>query len=285
MRTDLEILFVLELTPMFYARQNAQIIVECTTAYPFKLPESSMVCVHCCENYDDPAVFRQHMSSQHQQFSIRASFAHIPEGYIKVDCSDLKCRECHEKFEVLEDAANHLVNAHSKPIDFSFDLGVQPFRFVTDQLVCALCPVKFSTLRALSRHTQSHFRKCTCETCGKSFLTSSSLLHHVRFTHTISSEQRICEKCKVVFESVLAKRKHLAESPNCWRYSCNICFQRFKSGNLRNVHQKEAHGIQKKSYVCPECKMVFPDMNKFSVHFKSNHRSDEFQSNAKQRFF
>ncbi|XP_060809188.1 zinc finger protein 93 isoform X19 [Amyelois transitella] len=272
-----------EQNPMTMARRNAQVIVQYTTAYPFKLPECSLVCVYCQESLATTD-FRIHMETQHEEFKIRVAFAHLNEGYIKVDCTDLKCRTCLEKFDTVENAASHLVDAHKRQIDLNYDLGVQPFKFETDQLKCAMCPKKFATLRTLSRHTQSHFRKCTCEMCGKSYLTTSSLQHHMRFIHSISSEQRICEKCRTVFDSPEAKRKHVSESPKCWRYSCRICFERFMTSTLRNAHQKESHGIDKRSYVCPECKMVFPDMMRYRVHFKINH-TDEFFACACGRKF
>ncbi|XP_053623431.1 zinc finger protein 652-like isoform X21 [Plodia interpunctella] len=240
-----------EQSAMAMARRNAQIIVEYTTAYPFRLPECSLVCVYCEESVATTQ-FQTHMGSQHPEAKVKIAFAHLNDGYIKADCTDLKCRTCSKMFETLENIADHLVSAHKLPLHLNFDLGVQPFKFGTDQLICAMCPMKFATLRSLSRHTQSHFRKCTCELCGKSYLSSSSLLHHMKVIHTKDSEQRICEKCKRVFDSLEARRKHVIETPECWRYSCRRCFEKFLSASLRDAHQKEVHGIDKRSYSCPE---------------------------------
>ncbi|XP_060809190.1 zinc finger and BTB domain-containing protein 40 isoform X21 [Amyelois transitella] len=271
-----------ERTPNFYARQNARILFRYSTIYPFKLPENSLTCLYCDQKSEDAAVFRRHLNVDHENFYLQVSFGHT-DAYIKVDCTDLICRICQEKFDKVEEVANHLYLNHNKPLDLKFDLGMQPFKFSTDQLICTLCPKKFLTLRALSRHIQSHFTNCTCENCGRSFASHNALQYHVRSSHSISGEQRICQKCKTVFDSIEAKRKHIRESTKCWRYTCGVCTERFMTTTLRNAHLKQSHGVGKKSHICTECKMEFPDMRRYSTHFRIKH-TDQFVCACGRKF-
>ncbi|XP_045781719.1 zinc finger protein 250-like isoform X6 [Maniola jurtina] len=258
----------------YMARRNAEYIVRLTTAYPFRLPEDSMVCVYCGESYEDPTMYRKHMDEEHQTFNVRMAFVHCHEGFIKVDCTELQCRLCTEPFQKLEDIAQHLYHKHEQPIDLSFELGMQPFKLEKDKLACAICYSKSLCLRQLSRHTQSHFLKYTCEACGKSYATITTLKHHITYSHT--GQERICRKCKKTFNSLTEKRDHLSGSKRCWSHLCHICGERFLSWTIKQTHLSEVHGAPKRTYVCPECGEVFPDRKKYRVHFKILHTDDNF---------
>lgn len=256
------------------AKRNAEVIVKYTTAYPFRLPEDTMVCVYCCESYDDPAMYREHMEKEHVSFNVRMAFVHCNEGYIKADCTDHRCRFCCERFETVNDAAYHLVNKHAIQIELDYEIGMQPFKLEKDRLLCAICNAKSICLRQLSRHTQTHFLKYTCEACGKSYATITTLRNHITYCHT--GEERICRKCKQGFPSTEAKRQHLNTSKRCWSHLCHICGERFVSWNVKQQHMMEVHGAQRKTYACPECPEVFVDRKKYRVHFKIRHTDDNF---------
>lgn len=245
-----------------------------STAYPFRLPEESMVCVYCCEGFEDPARYRQHMDEEHQIFNVKTAFAHLSEGYIKVDCTCLQCRICYGSFDDLESVARHLFIAHNKNVNLDFELGLQPFKVDKDKFFCAMCSWKAISIRQLSRHTQSHFLKYTCEACAKSYSTITALKHHVRFSHV--GDERICRKCRKTFSTLEEKRTHVSESQKCWPHVCSVCFQRFITWNLKQVHLAEVHGAPKKSYDCPECPEVFVDRKKYRAHFKIAHTDDNF---------
>lgn len=271
---DQGIFFVLGENAYFMAKRNAEFIVKFSTAYPFRLPEDSMVCVYCCESYDDPSMYRKHMDEEHQTFNVRMAFVHCTEGYIKVDCTELRCRLCVESFEDLESVAQHLFNKHEQPLNLSFELGMQPFKLEKDRIACAICNAKSLCLRQLSRHTQSHFLKYTCDTCGKSYSTITTLKHHISYTHT--GQERICRKCKKTFTSLAEKREHLNQSKKCWSHLCSVCGERFLTWNIKQAHMSTVHGAPKRTYVCPECNEVFPDRKKYRVHFKILHTDDNF---------
>lgn len=268
--------------PMNKARRNARIIVQYTTAYPFKLPECSVVCVYCLQDFEEPHLFRRHMEDEHPEVGLTVAFAHIPDGYIKVDVTELRCRVCKQKFENVGAAAEHLLKSHRLNLDLEHNLGVQPFKFPRGKWMCALCETKFAGLRALSRHTQSHFSKYTCHTCGKSYFSSSSLKLHLRVSHI--GDQKICVKCKRTFKTLEERRKHISESPRCWSFACKSCGQRFVSHAHREAHRLKEHGGQKRMFPCTECKEIFPDRYKYNYHYKITHTDDYFTCTCGRKF-
>lgn len=220
-------------------------------------------------------MFRNHMDTEHKTFSVPIAFAHCSEGFIKADCTDIRCRICDEPCASLDEAAVHLKKVHGKPVDISTQLGIQPFVFIPGTLKCALCDSKSYSLRNLSRHTQSHFLTLTCESCGKSFSNNSTLQVHIRTSH-IKIKKYECFKCKSCFSTLEEKRNHLNASSKCRKYLCNVCGERFVSGFIKEMHMTNIHGIARKPHVCPECELVFTDKKLFVRHFKITHTDDNF---------
>ncbi|XP_075989131.1 uncharacterized protein LOC142985076 isoform X16 [Anticarsia gemmatalis] len=266
-----------ERNPMFAAKRNAQTIIQYTTVYPFRLPESAMVCVYCCEGFDEGPLFRAHMDKNHNDVNIRVAYAHLHEGFIKADCSDIRCRICSEKFDEINNAAKHLNEKHDKKIDFEYSIGILPFLMAKDRLACAVCGTNCSNIRNLSRHIQEHFFKCTCELCGRSFAASASLQKHLQFACPFIPKQRRCRKCKIELSSTEDQNKHFEMSKKCRQHLCSVCGERFSNWKLKRHHMETAHGIPEKVYPCPECKMVFNKPNRFRAHFKIVHTTEHFE--------
>lgn len=227
------------------------------------------MCVFCCDDFQRAAQFRQHMENEHQTFKIEIAFAHCPEGYVKADCTDLRCKLCNEKFAELPSIAKHIFETHGVVINFESDLGIHPFKFDNEKLLCGDCDRNFPCLRQLSKHVASHYKNFTCEGCGKSYTTNNSLQQHLRFSHT--KDEQICRKCRKTFSSLEAKREHVTSSPKCWTYQCHLCSQRFITWKCKQDHLVEVHGQKKKKYSCPECGEEFHSRSAYRDHFSINH--------------
>ncbi|XP_046975276.1 zinc finger protein 184-like isoform X11 [Vanessa cardui] len=258
------------------ARLNAKLVLRYSTAYPFRIPSNSMVCVYCCEQYDDPKQYRMHVKQEHDDFNVDTAFAHSSNNYseyLKVDCLDLACRICMEPCDTISSMAQHLVEDHGKDINLKIEVGMQMFKLGPEKWVCALCNLKLPSLRELSRHTSCHYHKYTCEACGKSYINKENLTRHMQFSH---SEYKICLKCKKSFASCEERRVHVLSSERCWPQSCNICGKRFISRKLRTEHLSEVHGQKPKNYKCPDCGKVFDKWHPYRAHFILSHTDDNF---------
>lgn len=269
-------LSVLDVTrPLSVARRNAETIVLNATVYPFRLPETSLMCVYCGESFTEPTLFRKHAKEEHAAFTVRTAFYHCSyENYLKIDITEMACRRCSETFAKIDDIARHLNEKHDEKINFDFQLGLHPYKFSQDAIMCGVCDLNFPCLRQLSRHMSSHFLNFTCDTCGKSYTTNSSLKHHIQFSHI--KDERICRKCKQTFSSLEAKREHTANTPSCWIYQCLTCLQRFMTWIAKEEHLVNVHGQSRKSYDCSECSLSFTTRNAYRGHFNTTHAKVNF---------
>lgn len=219
----------------------------------------------CGKQFSYPEDFRYHMQYEEKNPKIRF------KRPVKVDITDLSCRICFKKFNDMPDIADHLSTAHHiGNIDVKHGFDIQPYKISKDSFTCFYCSEKFVSLRALTRHTQIHYSKNICETCGKAYSSLAKLMSHLRYSH--GSSKSFCSKCKKTFKSVDEKRKHLAASKKCWSYVCPICADKFLLPSFRNKHMQSEHNAVK-TYSCPECRDVFPTPDKRRSHFVATHTS------------
>lgn len=237
-----------------------------------------MVCVYCGESYDDPAEFRAHNDQEHKEFKTGIALYHLRDldCDVKVDCTDLRCRLCSNRYENLDDLAKHLSTDHKININFNYDLGVIPFKIYKDKYLCVVCKSKFPNMRFLSKHTNTHFAKYTCELCGNCYASSTTLNSHIRNTCSRKSQLPFCRKCKKPFNSVKERMNHLVASKMCCQHVCNICNDRFPTWNMKQNHMKETHNTPEKTYPCPDCSAVFRRKDAFRQHFVLTHTDSHY---------
>ncbi|XP_075989130.1 uncharacterized protein LOC142985076 isoform X15 [Anticarsia gemmatalis] len=261
--------------PLAIARRNAEALINHATVYPFRLPDAIVMCVYCCEEFHEPAVFRKHMRDEHASFKAKNAFAHCNnEGFLKIDTTEIQCKTCNDIFDKIDVCARHLNEKHDIEINFQAQLGVHPYKFVNEKIVCGICDHNFPCLRQLSRHMASHFQNYTCDFCGKSYTTNSSLQQHLKFGHI--TEGRICRKCRKTFKTPEEKREHVNNSSKCWLYACGMCNLRFLNWYLKEEHLIKVHGKSKKTYPCSECEQSFNSRGQYRTHFNTTHADIKF---------
>ncbi|KAG7298318.1 hypothetical protein JYU34_017918 [Plutella xylostella] len=252
-------------------KKNAMTVVEFATAYPFRLPELDVMCVLCSRSFEDPKDFRDHFDNDHKVFNIKDTVLHLNESILKVDCTDLCCRLCDQLFDDVDSVANHLSAEHDKKISNDGFL-FQIYKFGPDKWVCAYCNEKFMCLRALSRHTASHFRNFVCPTCGKKYTFDTDLTKHIKNKH---SNVLPCVKCRQTFQCDKQLKEHMDESKSCWPYKCMYCAERFRSHSIKTTHMENIHGIAARIFKCTVCPLEFVSSKLFRDHYTKEH-TDKF---------
>lgn len=258
------------------AKRNAEVVLKFATVYPFRLRGKSLLCVYCHEEYEEPNDYRQHMNDCHQSFTLATAFAHCSKGkdYPKVDCTNIKCRECGDLFETIAEVANHIYHIHEQKIlNLNYDIGLQPYKLQKDKWVCYLCGEKLASLTTLCRHTTSHYLKYTCDMCGRSYMTFEALKYHIRCSH---SGKNVCRKCWTEFPTLQDKRDHIRATPSCMPFCCLNCGERFLSWELKQKHLVSNHGHPARDYSCPECEEKFSVRKRFYNHYKLTHTDSGF---------
>ncbi|CAH2062211.1 unnamed protein product, partial [Iphiclides podalirius] len=258
------------------AKRNAEVVLKCSTVYPFRLRGNVLLCVYCYEEYEEPEMFRRHVDDEHQSFCVSTAFAHCGNGneYLKVDCTNLRCRLCSQPFETLVGIAEHIKAHHpNEKLDTDYEIGLQPYRIDKDRWHCYLCGLKLPTLTKLCRHTTSHYQKYTCECCGKSYLSNDALKYHIRCSHAPKPQ---CRKCWREFPTPEMKRDHLRRSKACWQFCCVHCGERFMSWECKQKHLVAAHGRPKATYACPDCGDTFDQRKTFYCHFRTSHTDESY---------
>ncbi|XP_034838280.1 zinc finger protein 879-like isoform X14 [Maniola hyperantus] len=260
------------------AKRNAELVLEHSTAYPFRVRgKDNMLCVYCHEEYTNPNDYRAHMDECHESFTVSTAFAHCSSGkeYIKVDLTNLKCRLCSTPCDSLDEIAAHIRDSHGfSQMNTDFDIGMHPYRLSADKWICALCDKKFASLVQLCRHTTSHYRRYTCDVCGRMYLTNEALKHHTRCNH---SGSHVCRKCWSHYPTLEMKREHIKMSKPCWPFCCVTCGDRFISWEKKQEHLMKVHGRAKKVYECPDCDQTFNSRKPFYNHFSLVHSGNSYK--------
>lgn len=258
------------------AKINAQVVLKYSTVYPFRVDGKSVLCVYCQDKFEDPTEFRTHMEESHQTFKVDTAFEHRrnSEEFIKVDCTNLRCRICAEPFKTINEIAEHLRDFHEYILDLKYDVGLQPYKMKIDSWTCFLCDLKLPSLTKLARHTTTHYQKSTCEMCGRNYLSQEALKYHMKCSH---SGKIVCRKCWDDFPTIEKKKEHVRNSVRCWPFSCVHCKEKFMSWDGKVKHLTAVHGKPLPTYDCPECGKKFNKRKPFYMHFKKQHTDDSLE--------
>ncbi|KAI8426837.1 hypothetical protein MSG28_014519 [Choristoneura fumiferana] len=227
-------------------RRNAEAIIKYTTACPFRVNDKSILCVYCGDLYNEPTQFRLHMDDEHAKFNYRMPFEKLPKSeYVKVDVINLRCRICATTIPNVELALTHL-KEHYKNVNLNSPCGVMSFVLDSKEWNCAVCQASHPSLLHLNRHTITHFRSYVCEVCGKSYVATTGLLHHVRMKHE-NQYKAYCRRCGMVFSSMENKNQHQKMEKKCMAYCCSLCPDRFPTWEIKQQHMVEHHELDGES--------------------------------------
>nr|XP_032526274.1 zinc finger protein 567-like isoform X17 [Danaus plexippus plexippus] len=256
-------------------RRNAELIIKYTTSLPFRININTILCVYCGETFEDPNLFRSHMEQEHTSFHLDLTFRHLTKAeFVKVDISTIHCRICARAFESLELVAAHLKLDHRIALHMESKIGVIPFELKGDkEWICCVCSKNVPSLLLLSKHTVSHFQNFVCDLCGKSYISATGLLKHVKSKH--HDEYKVhCRRCRTTFSSLKEKICHQRTVKHCMPHVCMECPERFPTWETKQRHLVQVHGRSKKSYACSHCDVKYSDRRSFYDHYKKYHTKD-----------
>lgn len=257
-------------------KSNTEIILECSTACPFRTWGQNFNCVFCRVQSNDPIGLRAHMASRHANFDIQLVFSRkIRKEFLKVDITDLQCKLCFIPIDTLDELVMHLKNDHKQPLNADVQPGVLPFKLNDgSNWKCAICKIQFSDFISLKKHTSEHYQNYVCDTCGEGFITESALKAHTKIPH---DNKYTCSRCVATFTTLEERNIHIKTQHTTLPYMCVYCKEkpRFATWELRKRHLMEFHNYKPgaEMYECTTCHMTFKTRSQKYHHNVKAHRT------------
>ncbi|XP_063632033.1 zinc finger protein 26-like isoform X2 [Cydia splendana] len=257
-------------------RSNTEIILQCSTARPFRTWGQNFNCVYCRVQSNDPNGLRMHMTARHANTNIQHVFSRkLRKEFLKVDITDLQCKLCYLRIDTLDDLISHLKNDHKQPINADVQPGVLPFKLNDgSHWKCAICTCQFSDFISLKKHTAEHYQNFVCDTCGEGFITESALIAHTKIPH---DNKYSCSRCVATFSTLEERNIHIKTQHTTLPYMCAHCKDkpRFATWELRKRHLMEFHNYKPgaEMYECTTCHMTFKTRSQKYHHNVKAHRT------------
>lgn len=257
-------------------KYNTEIILQCSTACPFRTWGQNFNCVFCRVQSNDPNGLRAHMASRHANFDIQLVFSRkLRKEFLKVDITDLQCKLCFMHIDTLDDLLTHLKNDHKQPVNIDVQPGVLPFKLNDGSCwKCAICKIQFSDFISLKKHTAEHYQNYVCDTCGEGFITEVALRAHTKIPH---DNKYTCSRCVATFSTLEERSVHIKTQHTNLPYMCTYCKDkpRFATWELRKRHLYEIHNYKSgaEMYECTTCHMMFKTRSQKYHHNVKVHRT------------
>lgn len=110
----------------------------------------------------------------------------------------------------------------------------------------------------------------SCDYCERSFTKTSSLMKHIRYSH--SYEKHICEYCRKVFKTSWNLRNHIRIHTDERPFGCDYCKKAFNDPS--NLKRHIRIHTNKYPYSCKFCPQGFKENSSLQSHllFHTNER-------------
>ena len=197
------------------------------------------------------------------------------------------CHTCTLVFTDQDTVQDHMENEHIIPKEEKLvTLNAVQINNTTSEMgiTCIVCgEINFESPNDLIHHrSDNHMYKCL--DCPKEYKLTDSLRKHIRLTHNENIVMTCCKFCNKVFYDVSLKSSHVSsmhgdcntgsnnsnidlDTSNNW-YQCPHCALKYLMVNDLKKHARINHNVE--IMTCPNCPMVFTDINSRNVHVSSH---------------
>lgn len=246
-------------------KRNATIILQNSTAVPFKWHRQFYLCFYCHKPFQLFDDLREHSNTEHVTTNVETCVSLLRRDCkVKLDVSSWLCKLCDFEPKTVDAFAEHLKLVHNKVFEDA-EYAIIPYKHGTDSYDCAICDKRFAYFMKLNQHMNTHFGMYVCDACGKSYLSSDRLrIHSLLHTNSVR-----CDHCPETFRSLSIKNSHV-NKVHVSKVKCLHCSETFSNYNQRKMHLKVAHNVGS-LHACPDCGKVFSCNSRMEQHLKEVH--------------
>ena len=133
---------------------------------------------------------------------------------------------------------------------------------------CKVCEKSYKGPKALHRHMRSaHLgrKPYVCSQCGKGFVESTTLKHHIRL-HT-GERPYVCDTCFKSFHKPRGLALHKLCHQDVRAYVCTVCQAGFKTHTTLSRHKREVHSQLRKHH-CTVCNKSLKQLQHLKTHMR-----------------
>ncbi|XP_026749287.1 zinc finger protein OZF-like [Galleria mellonella] len=251
------------------------VLLENTTAMPFRWCANKYMCFFCCCTFIDSSKLKEHTREEHQSPKLKNVLKRcIRNSTIKLDISEIACKKCPKTIKNLDDFLEHAAVVHELVFNREVSAHVFTFKLSDEGMNCHECGQSFRFFGPLLKHAHRYHNKSSpflCEICGRGFVGRANVDSHIKHTH--SGTQNQCKKCQDVFPTLHSLKTHYEKVHK--RMKCPKCPEVLGSRYLRKRHLALVHDVQTSQFHCDECPRMFTEKSKLVQHKSRIHLKEK----------
>ncbi|XP_063632020.1 zinc finger protein 181-like isoform X5 [Cydia splendana] len=260
-------------------RKNILYLLRYGNVLPFHWNTKGFSCFYCAKSMKDCDTLREHTLAKHTSVDLETF---IPQRIVtknvpvKIDVSELACKECSEPLSSVEELIAHIISIHGELYDNSAGVCVFPFILNKDIMQCFLCVNRYDNFPSMVSHMyKEHIaHHSICQVCGLSFIDKVRLSRHINNCH-LGHKCKICEK---IFDASHKLDRHKERIHGHTKtHECNLCSAKFDNDYQVKVHLGKVHNVEKYRIKCEHCPKICTTKGAMLLHAQSMHSDVRYE--------